>query len=694
MASISSSEDRSQSSSTPQPQPQKRRKFSKPPVKLACLSCRSLRTRCDGQERCANCIARDITCCYIPSRRGGPRVYKKKTRHEPAQQQDQSQDVKPAERNSSETSTDLSFTDDAWFNQLVGLTDPGAGLPNVEMPISEIENIFDTIFAPPREKDISSSASSSLPADVVQIYGSDEDILDAYYVFIHPYYPILPPPERLPVINRPLASDRNSLFKPSTPLSLAISALLVLIPHPFENDPSRLDYVRLRRDYAQSFAQSALEAIEMDSELLHSSINPSDALSEGTHQFNREHFHPKVPVYLESILALNLLSVYEYVQRGNMTKMKNRAGQALTTAMCMSLHEATENDQFAEARRRAWWMTYVTACQGSIVSNTPACFDPYDERFVTPFPTFVSDPQGWSYLIKSQQTILAATKFVHDLDKSLNAWSDLSWIPQRMLELDDQIEALLNEEERTSLAQVSATAPVDSSEAVVAKATRLIAEIKLHSARIKTHRFCAFSDVPIFLKRHCDLGVANESRVKDRCSCRGDMSSLPMMNSSPMLSPRDYASLSAEDLGLRFSFSAHASSKICLHSALSIVTLVDNLPYPNPNNSISFITPPCLSELSTIEAPRTMPTFACCVMQSSYALLMLCFKTRTLRENGTSFSPNGDGDNESLLLAGFINDLYKGLQLAIKGLSNYSIAFEAMQGMRDEISQVVARSFP
>lgn len=64
----------------------------------------------------------------------------------------------------------------AWFNQLVGLTDPGAGLPNVEMPISEIENIFDTIFAPPREKDISSSASSSLPADVVQVYGSDEDM--------------------------------------------------------------------------------------------------------------------------------------------------------------------------------------------------------------------------------------------------------------------------------------------------------------------------------------------------------------------------------------------------------------------------------------------------------------------------------------------------------------------------------------
>lgn len=176
-------------------------------------------------------------------------------------------------------------------------------------------------------------------------------------MFIHPYYPILPPPERLPVVNRPLTADRNLSFEPSTPLSLAISALLVLIPHPQEPNPSRLDYVRLRRDYAQSFAQSALEAIEVDSELLHSSNDPSNALSEGAPEFSREPFHPKVPVSLESVLALTLLSVYEYAQRGNMAKMRNRAGQALTAAMSMSLHDATENDEFTEARRRAWWMT-------------------------------------------------------------------------------------------------------------------------------------------------------------------------------------------------------------------------------------------------------------------------------------------------------------------------------------------------
>lgn len=133
----------------------------------------------------------------------------------------------------------------------------------------------------------------------------------------------------------------------------------MLIPHPDEHDdPLRLDYVRLRRDYAHSFAQSALEAVEVDAELLDSTNDPANVLSgESPMRLDRESFHPKVPVSLESVLALNLLSVYEYAQRGNMGKMRNRAGQALTAAMSLSLHESLEVDEFTEARRRAWWMT-------------------------------------------------------------------------------------------------------------------------------------------------------------------------------------------------------------------------------------------------------------------------------------------------------------------------------------------------
>lgn len=64
----------------------------------------------------------------------------------------------------------------AWFNQLVGLSDPGAGLCNVEMPIAEIENIFDSIFAPQKEKEKELSGVTPALTDAVQIYGSDQDM--------------------------------------------------------------------------------------------------------------------------------------------------------------------------------------------------------------------------------------------------------------------------------------------------------------------------------------------------------------------------------------------------------------------------------------------------------------------------------------------------------------------------------------
>lgn len=171
--------------------------------------------------------------------------------------------------------------------------------------------------------------------------------LDAYYVFIHPYHPILPPPERLPVYNRPLSQRPE--FRPSSPLSLAISALLVLIPHPKETDPLRAEYVKLRRDFAQSFARDALYAVQLDPSLR----NPSNNVL----GVDRAQFHPKLPLHLEGILALNLLGVYEYAQRGNLCTMSDRANEALTSAIKLSLHESLEEDEYAEARRRTWWMT-------------------------------------------------------------------------------------------------------------------------------------------------------------------------------------------------------------------------------------------------------------------------------------------------------------------------------------------------
>ena len=67
-----------------------------------------------------------------------------------------------------------------------------------------------------------------------------------------------------------------------------------------------------------------------------------------------------LPRELESVAALDILSIYEYSQRGNLKKMQTRAGQALVAAMAQSLHIGADDDDtniYSEAKRRLWWMT-------------------------------------------------------------------------------------------------------------------------------------------------------------------------------------------------------------------------------------------------------------------------------------------------------------------------------------------------
>jgi hypothetical protein len=150
------------------------------------------------------------------------------------------------------------------------------------------------------------------------------------------------------------------MYRPRSPLSLAISAILALVPHPNDLDPSSAASVMQRRAYAHSFAQLANSTIETECDLDMSSNNPGQALSSSRPFVGRERFHPQTPVDLESLLALLVLSVYEYSQRGNLLKMRYRAGQALAIALDKCLHAQMGDDEFTEARRRAWWMTVWT----------------------------------------------------------------------------------------------------------------------------------------------------------------------------------------------------------------------------------------------------------------------------------------------------------------------------------------------
>jgi hypothetical protein len=71
-----------------------------------------------------------------------------------------------------------------------------------------------------------------------------------------------------------------------------------------------------------------------------------------------------------------------------------------------------------------------------------------------------------------------------------------------------------------------------------------------------------------------------------------------------------------------FPFSNHISSKLCLSSALAIASAFEALPLPAASSEGSFG-----GVVDLLTPPRTMPSFACCAMQSAYTLLMIYHRT-------------------------------------------------------------------
>ncbi|KAJ5782983.1 hypothetical protein N7457_004757 [Penicillium paradoxum] len=207
---------------------------------------------------------------------------------------------------------------------------------------------------------------------------------NAYYIYVHPYLPLLPPPvsqqhKDQPTVIRPPGESTqpekaHMPYWPTSSLSLALSAMLVLIPTAADQVPVAENSLSLRRSYAQLFAQAALAAVETEVDALSPTlrINVTDTDSFRT----QSSLHPQVPAQLDPILALVVLSIYEYCQRGNVSRMRARGNQAITTAMDISLHALNSTTtEYSEAQRRAWWMT-------------PPIVYWDDPRITTPYPKF------------------------------------------------------------------------------------------------------------------------------------------------------------------------------------------------------------------------------------------------------------------------------------------------------------------
>ncbi|ROT42537.1 C6 zinc finger domain-containing protein [Sodiomyces alkalinus F11] len=652
----------------------RRKKFATPPVKNACLACRASRTRCDGGQPCANCRIRNRQCLYKPSRRGGARVRNKAKAGDTAQQQPS---ISPTSADEEVHQHPISLQD---------YVDPGAGLKQLQDIFPDSDFIFDDLFMPGVSSTIAngdgfphaSLGFDNLPISTVRTYKSDHAILDAYYVFIHPYFPILPPPTSIPTDQAvpKLQTDTDRFehsFALSRPISLAISAILALIPCANDPNPAARESLLFRRKYAQYLAQCTIEAIEDENEILESSVAPHEALNRLPSEKVRDPFHSAVPAELESIVALDILSIYEYAQRGNIRKMQARAGQALLSAMELSLHCSTEEDEYTEARSRVWWMTYICASQSAIVASVEPSFVALAPSFTAKYPTLASDPEGFGILIQAQQAILKATQFVRCLKKTLADQGDMNHIYERMHELELSLEPLTNRADSWILPS-SIGSPVDPTEEVVSRAIRCIARIKLNSARIKCHRYCAFSDAPVFSGKHCDLegksdgaGGAPELQHWPSCACSA-LSAQAMCTSSDANSASPHSHLSPHSdvlpgTGIGFPFTSHQSAQICLRAALNIAQSFDDIPYPNPSGQL------------------TMPSFACCAMQSAYALLMVHEKTKTMYPQSGMGGP---------MVQSLLARLQSGLTSVSAALENYAMAFEALGGMRDQIRGAIS----
>lgn len=167
--------------------------------------------------------------------------------------------------------------------------------------------------------------------------------LGAYYSFIHPCFPVLPPPSTDPSLDQPVQLvEESGIFPSKSPLLHAIAALVALVP----KDDGGYDEVRARaarHEYAEHCSKLALKGIDCD-------IDTSGPLT-------RSRFHRDVPVHLESILATLLVAVHDYCYRGSLMRARTRMASAITMAMDSGLHDiGLERTRDSECQQRVWSM--------------------------------------------------------------------------------------------------------------------------------------------------------------------------------------------------------------------------------------------------------------------------------------------------------------------------------------------------
>ncbi|KAG2421249.1 hypothetical protein HFD88_000865 [Aspergillus terreus] len=381
--------------------------------------------------------------------------------------------------------------------------------------------------------------------------------------------------------------------------------------------------------------------------------------------------------------------------------MRYRAGQALTMALDMGIHSlGEENTKFAEAQRRAWWMTYYCVLQGSIVSESSPSIVVNDSDFVTPYPQFSADTDGWSILIQAQQALALADQFTLDLTRCLSTGTNMPYIYHRMKGLDETIITMLAQSQL--LPVISPSFDVDDwSECATAMSIRAISRIKLFSAQIKVHQSQAFLDSSIFSRRPYDHSVCFGQGGMGTTSLSGDslwdvdyypgdmtqsQASSPVSSSWSFSSTyQDYSTAPMQNIQTELPFSVKHSAKVCLNAALAMSHMVQILPSQHPFYASA-------NDPSLLHFPLAIPSFASCLAQGSYIMSTICYKARMAQRAYPELDP---GTCSSVAASDqLVEQLKRGLQCIIATMAKHAIAFEALRGIRDEIECAYQRAFP
>ncbi|KAJ0426782.1 putative Zn(II)2Cys6 transcription factor [Aspergillus carlsbadensis] len=587
------------------------------PVKLACLVCRASKIRCDGRNPCSNCSLHGEKCRYEPSRRGGARrgpVAAQELARKRAQRGSRSPSAADHPRATGPNSHERYYwtPSDSGPPPLLSPSPIGSG---PHMTGDSLETL--DISLPSLLSGDSRGHPESLDvlAPSVRAYACDEDLINAYYIFIHPYFPLLPPPAAAQYQDKHVALDIRSPYPdastlpywPNSPLGLALSAMLAPIPPQNSAQAKEDGGAATRRAYADLYARSALESLQDALETCSSGDWPDGP---------RSTLHPEIPRKMEPVLALALLSLYEYCQRGSIPKMRAWANQALTAAMDLSLHMEDGETGCLDARRRCWWATLFLVYQSSILNGSDPIITFDDHRITTMFPEFRGCREPWPLLVNAQVALLRSSSIARSLirEQTTNPTLPRS-TAQDIHDLEAYILSLASEIDRFRCVTHYQGTEADASRNLWAISNALI-----HTARLTLYRVRAFLDRPLFHDKPCDFLATHTPSTQPARELRLSNARLAEINAV-------------------FPCTEQQAVQICLQSALVVSRVFRRLPSPNPSYSDDIevgAASQCMqSKQKGPGSPRSIPYMSIFQLQSFYILSALLSRLHAAMCSGT-----------------------------------------------------------